>query len=197
MGTRNLTCVMADGQYKIAQYGQWDGYPEGQGTTVLKFCSEHLSTVEGQKQFKQKLELVQFMPAPKGYAANSRPSSLSRDLGAEILNTVLNATNTVVAFNEIEFASNSLHCEWAYVIDLDKKTVEVYIGFNTNPLDDTERFAKFPTHHFSTNQFSADSDSKIYYPIRHLRSWKLNDLPSNHMFVETLRNDYGVNESDE
>jgi len=28
MGTRNLTCVMKDGQYKVAQYGQWDGYPE-------------------------------------------------------------------------------------------------------------------------------------------------------------------------
>lgn len=31
MGTRNLTAVYLDGQYKVAQYGQWDGYPEGQG----------------------------------------------------------------------------------------------------------------------------------------------------------------------
>ena len=27
MGTRNLTCVFKDGEYKVAQYGQWDGYP--------------------------------------------------------------------------------------------------------------------------------------------------------------------------
>ena len=27
MGTRNLTAVYLDGEYKIAQYGQWDGLP--------------------------------------------------------------------------------------------------------------------------------------------------------------------------
>ena len=26
MGTRNLTAVFMDGEYKVAQYGQWDGY---------------------------------------------------------------------------------------------------------------------------------------------------------------------------
>lgn len=31
MGTRNLTCVVLDGEFKVAQYGQWDGYPEGSG----------------------------------------------------------------------------------------------------------------------------------------------------------------------
>ena len=29
MGTRHLIAVQLDGEYKIAQYGQWDGYPEG------------------------------------------------------------------------------------------------------------------------------------------------------------------------
>lgn len=28
MGTRHLTAVVIDGDYKVAQYGQWDGYPE-------------------------------------------------------------------------------------------------------------------------------------------------------------------------
>lgn len=37
MGTRNLTMVMVDGVYKVAQYGQWDGYPSGQGITVFIF----------------------------------------------------------------------------------------------------------------------------------------------------------------
>lgn len=31
MGTRNLTAVYLDGEYKIAQYGQWDGYPKDKG----------------------------------------------------------------------------------------------------------------------------------------------------------------------
>ena len=38
MGTRNLTLVKdKEGKTKVAQYGQWDGYPEGQGSTILNF----------------------------------------------------------------------------------------------------------------------------------------------------------------
>lgn len=41
MGTRNLTMVIdKEGELKVAQYGQWDGYPEGQGTTILNFCKD-------------------------------------------------------------------------------------------------------------------------------------------------------------
>ncbi|RYO92280.1 hypothetical protein DL766_001771 [Monosporascus sp. MC13-8B] len=40
MGTRHLILVYYKGQYRIARYGQWDGYPEGQGATVLCFVSD-------------------------------------------------------------------------------------------------------------------------------------------------------------
>lgn len=60
MGTRGLTAVMVDGEYKVAQYGQWDHYPDGQGKTALAFCRENLSTAKGQKAFKAKLGQVEF-----------------------------------------------------------------------------------------------------------------------------------------
>jgi hypothetical protein len=37
MGTRNLICVVKGGEYKVAQYSQWDGYLDGQGKTILEF----------------------------------------------------------------------------------------------------------------------------------------------------------------
>ena len=42
MGTRNLTIVYSNGEYKVAQYGQWDGYPEGLGVQLLKYLREYL-----------------------------------------------------------------------------------------------------------------------------------------------------------
>ena len=41
MGTRNLTMVIHEKKPVIAQYGQWDGYPAGQGTTVLEFLKNY------------------------------------------------------------------------------------------------------------------------------------------------------------
>lgn len=61
MGTRNLTAVYLDGQYKVAQYGQWDGYPEGQGITVLTFL-------------RDKMDLELFKEAfLRGTAGSARP----------------------------------------------------------------------------------------------------------------------------
>lgn len=42
MGTRNLVAVQIDGQYKIAQYGQWGGYPEGKGVDALTFLRDRM-----------------------------------------------------------------------------------------------------------------------------------------------------------
>lgn len=39
MGTRHLVCVFYQGKWWIAQYGQWDGYPEVQGVRIFRFLS--------------------------------------------------------------------------------------------------------------------------------------------------------------
>ena len=49
MGTRNLTMVIQNQETKIAQYGQWDGFPDGQGITILTFLQDK-SNVEKLKQ---------------------------------------------------------------------------------------------------------------------------------------------------
>ena len=52
MGTRNLTMVIHKEEPKIAQYGQWDGYPSGQGSTALKFLFKMMNE---DKEFAEKL----------------------------------------------------------------------------------------------------------------------------------------------
>ena len=38
MGTRYLTAVYLDGEYKVAQFGAQDGYPQIGGAEVLRFA---------------------------------------------------------------------------------------------------------------------------------------------------------------
>jgi len=64
---------------------------------------------------------------------------LSRDTGGDILKLIMFKNKTKLK-NSLNFAADSLFCEWAYVIDLDKNTYEVYKGFNKEPLDESERF---------------------------------------------------------
>jgi len=56
MGTRNLTVVISGGKRVVAQYGQWDGYPSGQGATALNFLSSEGSL----DKLKKTLEKVRF-----------------------------------------------------------------------------------------------------------------------------------------
>jgi hypothetical protein len=54
---------------------------------------------------------------------------LSRDTGAEILNLIQKGTVREL-YDDTSFAGDSLFCEYAYVLDLDNKVLEIYKGFN-------------------------------------------------------------------
>lgn len=40
MGTRHIVGVVSGGKYRLAQYGQWDGYPAYTGAMVVEFLSK-------------------------------------------------------------------------------------------------------------------------------------------------------------
>jgi len=183
MGTRSLTCVVVDGEYKVAQYCQWDGYPEGQGSTIYNFLKE-----TDLESFKEKVkdlnvyteEEIQKIINKIGHSNGSfttaeaeilkrRYPELHRSTGANILSLIRDGQVTSVS-HILEFANDSLFCEWAYVVDLDKNKLEVYRGYNKEPLDKRERFytgeTPKPTH-----------DGTLFYPIRHLVSFELDNLP--------------------
>lgn len=188
MGTRNLTIVQLNGAYKIAQYGQWDGYPSGNGLIVLnflkthdieKFCDKvkHAHLVSGEELANYWLELgvdinkEQFVSMELSDQFARLHPSLHRDLGAEILEYVYEQEGKVDLKNSLEFAKNSLFCEWAYVIDLDKNTFEVYEGFNKTALDKEDRF-----------YFNGYYDNE-YYPIKLKKTYELNNLPDEETFL--------------
>ena len=190
MGTRHLTIVQKNGEYRVAQYGQWDGYPEYTGLKILEFCKDHLSTVEGRNMFSEKVlqcnyvsdETVEHIIAGvkmmnNGYDENYKPywakiyPQFTRDTGWEILNLILNSEKGMILQNTIEFIKDSVWCEWAWVIDLDSDTFEAFRGFNNRHLGKNQRFYEFDT----------EKDAK-YKPCRLIAKWSLDNLPTEEKF---------------
>jgi hypothetical protein len=157
MGTRNLTVVKdKSGTNRIAQYGQWDGYPSYSGIQALEF----LRNKDWQALLQSKLDLVEFIGDEevdelyKQFEStdwenkaflNAYPG-LHRDSGIGILAIVANATFPIKTVDNSEFANDSLFCEGIYEVD------------------------------FSTNKFTTIyADNKV--------SYDLDDLPSDEEYL--------------
>jgi hypothetical protein len=139
MGTRNLTIVKSRDKVKVAQYGQWDGYPTGQGQTIASFLKKLDDT--DLKVFKVRVDSLkpytdkevkaiydsfgatgQFIRIDLADKIDKEHPELSRNTGAEILELIYNGTVKRVRLDE-EFEKDTLFCEYCYKIDIDKKTV--------------------------------------------------------------------------
>jgi len=194
MGTRNITAVMVNGEYKVAQYGQWDGYPSGQGKTILDFLRS--LTKEKKKRFVKKVKAVKELTEEENQKqwvecgadpdndmvgfdvskihTEKYPES-SRDTGGKILSIIMKRKAGILLNNKIDFVTDSLFCEWAYVVDLDDNTFEVFKGFNQMPLHRDERFATF-----------SDQCREDYYPVKLVKKYDLDNLPTVPEMVKEL-----------
>lgn len=137
MGTRGLVVVVKDGQNKVAQYFQYDGYPSGVGAEVLDFIDDPARI----KFLERGLENVYFASEDElhetfrkydadndGFMSDKEYQSftkdypqLSRGTGAGILNLVANSTRRIPLQDESDFANDSLFCEGVYKINLDTR----------------------------------------------------------------------------
>ena len=183
MGTRNLTAVKVDGEYKIAQYGQWDGYPSGQGLNVMDFL--HHADLEFFKNQVRKCRFITDKEAEDidkkfGHKFADDYPQLSRDMCAKILHFVLDNRKEegFLLLNSIDFASDSLFCEWAYVIDFDANTFEVYKGFVEEPHTEKERFTDLEGDKWERKR------TERYYPIKLLKKYNLDNIPTEKQFLE-------------
>lgn len=205
MGTRNLTMVISNGETKVAQYGQWDGYPEGQGAIALDFLVN-----TDLNQFKEKLKSVRFMNTTKqkeidkwlksvgskdGWMTGEQAELyhqkyplLTRDNGATILEKIMECEEeTIWVQDNSEFAADSLFCEWAYVIDLDKNVFEVYQGFNEQPLTKDDRFYYLTPEAEKDNERKKSYGGNSYYPIKLAKTYDLTNLPLEEEFINDFK----------
>lgn len=180
MGTRNLTAVVKNGEFKVAQYGQWDGYISGTGSNIL----EYLHNWDRQK-FEDNLNRVVFVDDARGDAMLNgsihERELMTRDTGCRILPIIENSSLPLIElYDQSSFAEDSLFCEYAYVIDLDTNVFEVYVGFQKAP-HDKGRFAD--KHSVERTEIN----DTTYYPVRLILSYSLNELPTMEKFMSDAR----------
>lgn len=169
MGTRNLTMVRLNGALKVANYGQWDGYPTGQGETVAAFVQAYLRHKTTRAEFADKVAKLTFATdaeceamnadweateakhakqAKKGHHVSKyemdKFAPFNRDTGAGILKLINDGLEITTLKDNSEFLKDTLFCEWAYCVDLDAGTVDVYHGDVTPAA--TITFAKFTVY---------------------------------------------------
>lgn len=190
MGTRHLTCVVQNGDFKVAQYGQWDGYPEGQGFTVLSFLRGQVAADPTLAAFRQAVadshwvtpeeqaEIDKAFPdewMTMGEAASFREAypSLTRDTGAGVL-----ALLPCLLNDNRAFAADGLFCEWVWLIDLDANVLEAYDGFHKRGEAIEGRF----------KDMEVGEDSE-YLPVSLRASWPLDQLPDEATFLAAFEDE--------
>lgn len=125
MGTRHLIEVRCDGETKIAQYGQWDGYPSGQGVKILEFLTnarihKWKRALKKCRFFTSDEEIYQMYPLIEKSEDNV-PPELNRDTGSKILDLVYKAKDKVYLVD----CRDSYGVQYWYTIDMDNNTFNI------------------------------------------------------------------------
>lgn len=205
MGTRNLTMVIdRAGKLKVAQYGQWDGYPSGQGATILAFAKDK----EKMAKLEKRLNSVRFYNKNKKLLdyfdeLDNKTREWSdrdnywfralktRDLGSSILDSIINVdlsalpeimNKKIYLYDDNEFGQDSLFCEWAYCINLQTNKLECFMGFNQ---DKSKEHPRFATKQEEVDKQFSYTDAR-YYGIVLIKEYSLSKLPSKERFIKEL-----------
>jgi hypothetical protein len=134
MGTRGLTKVVYKNQVIVAQYGQWDHYPEGQGVTVF----HTLYNPDVVKAFIKKIpqiyypsdeELDVIYKSVTGDNPDEQVPSLTRNTGAEIFRVIADWDDSPIPIvRDLDFEKDELFCEGVYTINLDNESFHTQFG---------------------------------------------------------------------
>lgn len=122
MGTRHRQVVInKEGEMKLSQYGQWDGYPSGQGVEILKYLYKG-----DLDKYQEHLNQIPLLTDEQGEEIdkdenwkNNYPY-LSRDCGSQI--------HQMIEDGEVKFVQHidedkaNKWCEGFYTIDFQRGT---------------------------------------------------------------------------
>lgn len=174
MGTRGAIGFRINGELKVT-YNHFDSYPSGLGQEFLEFVQKHCVSENTLQSLKEKVVKV-IMVDEDIPPTESQYKDLKNYWDTEVSNgtdwyALLRRAQGISGLDAIAedklhfmidskgFLRDSLFCEYAYIIDLDKCTANFYKGFNRD-----ESKTEFG---LTSGLDSSDGNSiKGYYPVR-------------------------------
>jgi len=204
MGTRGAIGFFKDGKGKIT-YNHFDSYPEGIGVKILKEIRgfsvkelkkvfDNLVLIEDENKKPTKKEIEEFKKWSNPSVGDSSDNTnintyyqLLRDVQGTLKPYLTGEVNLIID-NE-KFLKDSLFCEWAYIINLDKEVLEVWKGFKKTPQEnrykETEKELKKESDWWAKERQSANW-KKQYYNCALVKEYPLKELPAEKQFLKDL-----------
>lgn len=176
MGTRGAIGFRIDGQDKIA-YNHFDSYPSELGDDAVSFIRGWLA--DGRDKMRAAVRALTVIDTDaKPTAEQKERLAPIADLGVSekslddwycLLRNLQGDLGGYLKHGLIpdghDFMRDSLFCEWAYVVNMDDFSFEVYRGFQKSPHTD--------------GRYSALEPGAGYYPVALLKAFALDDIPQN------------------
>ena len=178
MSTRGAYGFRIDGADKVT-YNHFDSYPEGLGEDIVRFIRS--TPYEEMVRAARSIVLVSETDKPTPEQFNHCREYFLRCHGTPLpdpswdwYNVLRSVQGDLFAYlnglcymiDDHDFLRDSLLCEWAYIINLDSRTFEVYRGFqkrrDSNPRN---RYRFLPSH------------STGYYPVALIAEYLLDAIP--------------------
>lgn len=188
MGTRNLTIVIQNGKNVVAQYCQWDGYPDGQGRGILEFLrngfnrAKFIQGLKATEVIEQK-DIDRLYKTVLGYVpgqfidmADSKKfaltyPSLGRDLGGKIIEFI---QNREIDIREVDYSKDKFEERTVTV----KATDVIPLSIATDFAKDTLFCEWIWTINLDENVFRGSDNGSM------INEWSLDRLPTVKTFLK-------------
>ncbi len=132
MGTRHVITIISDGEVRVAEYGQFDGYVDYTGVKIAEILKDADLNI-----LRKKLNDVKLVRLSYEYynhvMLNEMPSNTpvlreNVHLGVKVLDTILNNPDGQVLslVDEEPWVIDNPSCEYIYRIDLDREKLTIY-----------------------------------------------------------------------
>lgn len=189
MGTRGFVGFVSD-ELETITYNHFDSYPSGLGQKVLSFVQEMNESEAREKAAHVRHVEDSIPPTREDVVALAKYADLGvsqRNLYVEwygLLRETQGQPSLIldvgVAENAPDWPTDSLFCEYGYLVDFDARKLEVYKGFQTSPPVAGRWAGQRPAPRY-------EGDTNSYAAVELWKSYSFDELPTVEQFLEDLK----------